>query len=462
MFRKLLLISILNLILFSCVYFSLQHNSVYSHTLGRISDNYERFGDWRNPDIRPVKKPFVTISDNNFENWDAAIYKCIKKTMYADTGCDYEVKGTFFPLFPLVWKVTTLNNIGISFCNYFIFAISIALLITHFLKTDDRNKLLIYFLCIALPSVVVYFIPYTEALFLLCAAFTFIGIAKNKYYLYFISAVLLAMVRPATVFILLAFLAVEGISLVANKSIKTFLKNIALRSVPFALGYFLAIFIQFLYTSSWTTFLDAGVYWNGETFNAIETISDWSKEGFGLSSFAIFFVCVPAFAYLLYSVINQEARKNAYSQDMEGYHHYYVFMASLFYLVGLLLFTLLTSSGNFHSFSRFVLDSPSFYIAIIFFLNYLPSLNKNTILLLCIAPIVLLVIFFLSIDYGGNKLTFNYTGLYLYILIFLFLLFRNKFSLNAQIAFIAILILCSTVWNTYLLNMFFNEAWVFT
>src|ERR1700761_8470463 len=122
MFKKLFIISILNLVLFSCIYSLLQNKTVYNYTLGKISNNYERFGDWRNPDIRPVQKPFAAISNSNFDNWDAAIYKCIKETMYAD-GCDYEVKGAFFPLFPVIWKISSLNSIGISILNYFIFTI---------------------------------------------------------------------------------------------------------------------------------------------------------------------------------------------------------------------------------------------------------------------------------------------------------------------------------------------------
>ncbi|HTA84410.1 MAG TPA: hypothetical protein VK783_15805 [Bacteroidia bacterium] len=462
MWRKLFLISILNLVLFLFIYFALQHYTVYTHTLGKVSQNYQRFGDWQNPDIRRVSQPYIAITNDNFENWDAAIYKCIKQTMYSDTGCYNKIKGAFFPLFPIIWKISSLNNIGISVFNYLLFTLSIALLLIHFLKTDDTGKLFIYSLCISLPSVIVYYIPYTESLFLFCMALTVLGLEKNKYYLYFIPALLLAMVRPATIFVLIAFLVIESVQFITTRNIKMFFKNSALKTAPFALGYLLVIFIQFLSSSSWATFLNAGTYWSGGAIHKITGISDWSAEGFGLSSFSIFFICIPAIVYLAYTLINSTARVQNYAAGEVQKNDSYIFLVSLVYLSAMLVFTLLTSGGNFHSFSRFILNSPLFYLALIFLLNHLTALNKNIILLLWAIPLCLLIGFLFSVGFGGSRFDFSYTGLYLYILLYLFFLFRNRLSFRAQLFICAILILSSTVWNTYLLNMFFNQAWIFT
>ncbi len=457
MLRKFFIIGIVNLIVFLAIYKLLQHDRVYRYTLGTISQNYQMFDDSGNPDIRRVSNPYVSITDDKFDNWDASIYRCIKDNMYADTGCYAKVKGAFFPLFPMVWKILHVNNIEISLFNYLIFIFSVALLIINLYKSSDKNKLLVYAMLISLPSVIVYFIPYTEALFLLCMTLSVIGLIKKKYYLYFIGTILLAMVRPATVFVFLAFLMVEIISLAVNKDLKAFMKNCLQKLLPFLLGYFLAIFIQYLSSSSWTLISDAGTHWSGGIIQKIAGISDWSAEGFGLTTFALFFVCLPVTIYLGYIIWSKQALRAA-SQQTESY----ILMVSMFYMVGITVFIFLTSGGNLHSFSRFILDSPPFYIAIILLLNGSGYVKKNMALMLCTLPLALLIIFLSVADYGGSRMDFSYMGLYLYILVFMFMLFRERLAFKAQLVAAAILVLFSLLWNTYLLNMFFNEAWIFT
>ncbi len=74
-------IGVLNLILFFSTFHLLQQDKVYHATLGLISDNYERVGEWDNYEIVRVEKPYVELKNDNFENWDAVIYKCIKERM---------------------------------------------------------------------------------------------------------------------------------------------------------------------------------------------------------------------------------------------------------------------------------------------------------------------------------------------------------------------------------------------
>jgi hypothetical protein len=457
MLRKLFIIGIVNLFVFLAIYKLLQHNGVYRYTLGAVSQNYQSFGDSGNPDIRRVSNPYVSITDDKFDNWDASIYRCIKDNMYADTGCYAKVKGAFFPLFPMVWKILHVNNIEISLFNYLIFIFSVALLIINLYKSSDKNKLLVYAMLISLPSVIVYFIPYTEALFLLCMTLSVIGLIKKKYYLYFIGTILLAMVRPATVFVFLAFLMVEIISLAVNKDLKAFMKNCLQKLSPFLLGYFLVVFIQYLSSSSWTLISNAGTHWSGGVIQKITGISDWPSEGFGLTAFALFFVCLPVTIYLGYIIRSKQALRAALQQTES-----YILMVSMFYMVGIMVYIFLTSGGNLHSFSRFILDSPPFYITVILLLNGSGCVKKNMALILCTLPLALLIIFLSVADYGGSRMDFSYMGLYFYVFIFLFMFLRERLPFNVQLEVVVIFILVSLLWNTYLLNMFFNEAWMFT
>src|SRR5688572_26117746 len=214
-YTKAFLTSVIYLFAFLLLFVLFQNNTFYSNTLGRISQNYEHVGEFG---VQKVSKPFTQIKNENFERWDACIYQCIKDRHYINEEGYYGyVRGAFFPLFPYTWKLLHLNHIGISLLNYFLFALAVMLLVNNFLKAADNIKLLTFLLFISLPSTVVFSIPYTEAFFIITASLMFMGITKNNYKLYFIAALLLAMVRPATLFVFLSIFSIEVIILLLKK-----------------------------------------------------------------------------------------------------------------------------------------------------------------------------------------------------------------------------------------------------
>lgn len=462
-FVYLISIGILNLFLFAGVFKLLQNEKIYQNTLGRISSNYERKGNWGNYEIVKTSRAFLPVKNENFQTWDAAIYKCMSEKMYSpENDCLGNVRAAFFPLFPFLWKITHVSPIGISIINYFLFIISIALLVSLFLKTPLSNKMITYATLISLPSVIIFYIPYTEALFLFTMTVTAIGILKKKYTIFFTGSFLMSMVRPATAFILIAIAIVEVMILIKNKNYRSFIKEILLKFLPFMLGYACTIFIQYLYTGSWMAMLEAQKHWAGG-INLIKGFSDWSVEGFGLSSFAIFFVCLPSTLIILLLLINwrQKAIRD-YIIKIKARDTDYLFLISVLYLVGIFAFTMITSGGNLHSFFRFTLASPFFYIAVLVFLNHTSEKPLKLFFLIFITLNVLLILFLNLVDYGGDRMQFALSGLYLSVLTSLFLLIKKMIPEPLQIPVIITLILLNTVWNTYLLNVFFSDGWVFT
>ncbi len=459
---NLLIVGIINLTVFLFLFFSFQHYTIYNHSLGLISKNYERTGDWNNPEIKKISKPYTKITNENFETWDASIYKCIKENMYKNTGCYSNVSGAFFPLFPIIWKLLAVNSIGISIFNYLLFITSIALLINYLSSLSGLENILIYCILITLPSTIIYYIPYTESFFLFFMTIWLIGVVKKKYWISFIALTLLAMVRPATIFILFALLAVEFIALFSHKNFKLFIKESFLKLFPFVIGFFFSFLIQFTYSSKWTKFFEAQKYWNSG-FHPINTVSDWSVEGFGLNVFSICFICLPALIFASYTLIKSSKLGDDKNNVLKEVNHLpYLLSVSSYYFIGIFVFTMLTSGGNMHSLFRFIMASPPFYIAVIILLN---SLNfykvKNTILYL-IVPIIFLLLFLLKSAYGGNRFDFSFLGLYLSVLIYLFLWLRPNLQIYTQIIIAGGIILLNIIWNTYMLNMFFCNGWIFT
>ena len=456
-------IGILNLLLFASLFCLFQNDSFYKHTLGLFSENYERIGGWDNFEIKKTAKPFLPITNSNFETWDADIYRCISERMYKSEIEHYgQVRGAFFPLFPLIWKLTNSSPIGISLINYFLFVLSISLLITYLLETSLPKKLFTFAVLITMPSTVIYYIPYTEALFLFTMTIASIGVIQKKYWLYFVGCFLLAMVRPATIFVFLAIILAEVIVFINTKNLSLFIKDISNKSLPFISGYFIAIFIQFLYSGSWMTFLDAQKKWEGG-IQLIKGISDWSVEGFGLTTAAIFFVCVPAILFLLFFAIKKNKMSNGGKiLELNNSGTEYLLLISIFYLIGIFVFTIITSGGNLHSFFRFTLTSPPFYIALIFLLNYLNEKSAQYFIYIFIALMAITILFLNLVDYGGGRIQFSFFGLYMFIATGLFLILKNRLSQPLQLTIASMLIFLNIVWNTYLLNVFFSNAWIFT
>ncbi|MBK9722984.1 MAG: hypothetical protein IPO78_15420 [Saprospiraceae bacterium] len=455
-------IGILNLILFLGVFILFQNEYIYHNTLGLVSENYERIGDWNNFEIKKVSKPFLQIEKDHFDTWDAAIYKCISERMYQpETKCYGQVRAAFFPLFPLLWKLTGSSTIGISMINYLLFMISIGVLIWQFLQTTLYSKYLLYALFISLPSTIVYYLPYTEALFLFTATIMVLGILNKKYWIFFVGCFLMCMVRPATVFVLIPILLIEFLLLLKTKNFSAFLKEAVLKSVPFILAYLCVIWIQYFYTNTWTAFWEAQKSWSGG-IQVFRQISDWSIEGFGLTSFAIFFVCIPVFLLFLYILINKFKNQDPYFLKIANYQVEYLELVSMLYLIGIFLFTCLTSGGNLHSFFRFILASPFFYIFLIIFLNsYSQMSTKWTIRIFSMLTIALFLFLYI-VNYGGNRFQFSFFGLYLLVATSLFLIRYKSLTRSLQILIAIGLILLNTIWNTYLWNMFFSNGWIFT
>ena len=461
---KLFLIGFVQFVLFILIFKALENDKIYHATLGNFSSNYTRVKVDGETQIQQIKAPFVSLTNDHFENWDADIYRSIKDHLYSkDEGIYTNVRGAFFPLFPLIWKFSGLNNIGISVLNYFLFIIALILLLQRFLKIDSKEKLIVFSILTSLPSIIIYGIPYTEALFIFTMAFMIIGHAQNKYWLYFLAALAMAMLRPASSFILLAIIAVDVLCLFSHRNFILFFKTIAKKVTPFASGLVLAILIQYASSSSMSTMSEAQKYWD-IGIGLFRQISDWSLEGFGLNAFSVFFVAFPALLFVLYILIQSRYFKSFFNKETlssEQANRYY-FLVSLFYLSGILVFIFLTTAGNLHSFFRFTMTSPAFYICMLVLLNYLADKKTKQAIPIFAVPFVLLILFLINTEYGGSRMNFSLAGMYLAMLSFCLVYFRKYLSYSLQWIMAAILVLSSLIWNAYMLNVFLTEGWIFT
>ena len=448
--------------LFWGVFSAFQNQTFFDDTLGIVAHSYERTDTETGFNISENSSPYVGVTQEKYLRWDAEIFSFIKDRNYVfEEEFRGEVRAAFFPLFPFLWKMTGLSPRGVSVLNYFIFILSMGLLFAYLqprTPLKNKSKLPFFIALISLPTTIVYHIPYSESLFMLGMTVVVIGVLKEKYGLYFFGALLLAMVRPATVFVLISILAIEAFRFLYNRETNALIKNSILRGTPFVMGYLLVFIIQWTTSGSWTSFFDAHQFWaSGLPENT--WITDWSVEGYGMNVFSIFFIAIPA-CVLSGKIIWENRGNKIANRD-------YLLLSSLLYISGILIFTILTSNGNIHSLFRFIMASPLFYIAaIVLFFDFEKSavdkpklLKLNAIFMgLCISMLAFIAL----MSYGGDISQFKYLGMLLLVGYTFFGINYKRLSRPFGVVVFCALTLMSTVWNTYLLNMMFCNGWTFT
>ncbi len=442
----------------------LQNESIYHSTLGKIAHSYEREPFEKGYRVLFADSAFTTVEDEHMRQWDAAIYECIKDRGYQhEFTCFGYVRAAFFPLFPLLWKVLHLGPTLMCFVNFGIFLGSL-LLLFHLLGATKGKKSIPYFcLAVATPASVIYFMPYSEALFLFSLTLAIAGIFRNHYALFFAGFFLMVTTRPATLFVLLAFLTVEVFALLNGKKIQSFLKDIGKTLLPFALGFAAVVLLQFMQSGSWTLMGSAQSHWDGK-LSIPDHIEDWSFESYGITCFMIFFIALPCLVYLVFRLFQFSAdlkKESLLKTTKDSAKQDFLFMASAAYMAGLLVFTFFTSQGNLHSFTRFTLCSPLFYILMILLPGKLERAPGWLAPAWFLASLTGMILFLAQTGYGGPRWSFVFFGCYLAVALFLFYLFLPRMKTGVLAPLLVLLLFGALLWNCYLFNCFLSNGWIF-
>lgn len=449
------------LIITLLVFILLQHWTVYNYTLGCLSKNYEHLA---NGDIVQHKIPYTSLSESNFLHWDAAHYQNIRDHSYTVNDTFGEACYAFFPMFPWIWKMSHLSARGISLLNYLLFVISLMILSNLFLTKDiSRNqRLLIYALAILLPGSVSFNIPYTESIFLFTFSMACYGLKKNILWLFALSLILFAFSRPAVTIILAAIVGTDIYFALTGRTYQTTLPRIALRIIPILFGTFAALYVQYRFSGHWFKVFEVQRNWGYQAFHFPAKFTDWSAEGYGLSVFTLVGIFVPALIYILSSLFKNFNVKNPMQPvENQKIQEEYLFTLSLFYLLGITLFTLFFRGGSLNGLQRYALATPFFYIVFFSMARNFASITKRLKIGTLLAILVTGTIFFVVNSYSSG-FSFAHNGFYLFVCCFGFLMFMNNFSRRTKIILSFVLFTCLIVWKTYLLNMFLSDGWIFT
>jgi len=435
---------------------------IYDNTLRKITHTYVR--DTANKElIFTVNHPFYYRNAQNLANWDAGIYLDIRNNSYKS-----DWYYAFFPLFPLLWKATGISIIYVGLVNYLIFGISLIILASIFIRKTKKpltDRLILFSLALTLPPIVVYYIPYAEALFTLTFIIAVWGLVKKKYAVYFIFMTLFAMTRPVFTIVGLSMIIIDLLYLIKHKNIPHFIKELVLKLLPLITGTLAVFFIFYFQSGSFLKYFEAiNKYWH-VAFQIPSLIKDWSIEGFGMNVFSIFFIILPSMILLIYNFISyifhDRARelKGIFNGDT-GFIKEYFFHISIVYFWGVFAFTIFYQQGSLNGLSRYIIASPFFYI---FFFFIAVKEIKPIKLLIVLLPALAGGLFMLTgITKLKPEINFSDSGFFTLLLSFIYLFVYRYLNNVIKLILLGLVLLFNIIWITYLYNIYLCNGWIFT
>lgn len=445
------------------IFCSLQNPKVYSNTLGLISSNYFRAISDTSLILQSNKIPFQTPTPENLSHYDGKFYETIKNFGYPDSTAVRKSLFAFFPLFPFVWRISTLPITQIGFLNFGLFIFSLIILIGIYTPLKEKRENLILFTCLLLmPFNLLYFMPYSEACFLFVFTLIIYAAVNSYKYLFYLSLILLGTVRPAVSIIIPAILCTEIIFLLKYRSIKYFLKESLLKIIPILSGFFLVMLYQYQFSKKWFLFFEVQQLWD-HRFRIPSKLFDWSKEGFSMSFFSLFIIGSLLLLLLIYKIKLLFLEKSEKTDQLSMIDNpvrardYFIWL-SIFYSFGIFAFIIFFQGGSLNSLYRYICASPFFYLLFIHhFYSIFSTKEKRFFALL----LLIITIIYSMMPYTRHW-DFADSGFIILVLIFVFYTFKAQLPNWLHISTLILLALYSIIWQTYLYNSFISNGWLFT
>ena len=354
----------------------------------------------------------------------------------------------FFPLFPLIWKATGLNGLGISIFNWVVFCLGMIFICLIF---KDRIKDWMFLLVLLIPMLSVFMIPYTESLFFFCISLGLYGIVKQKYSLYFTGFFLASAVRSSSALLFAVFLCAEIIRYLYSGNIRQSAVNFIKNLLPVISGVAVVIIIQMINGSPrWFFFVEAQKFWGKYLSLPSLPFTDWSEEGKCVTTPFLIMYFVPCVAVIFREFFT--AWKSKDKKPMTLWQ--YVRLLCVLYLTGNVFIAVLTQHGSLNSLARYMLCTPFFvFLLLDTAKNDREPKWRHIYILIGIAAVFICLRHFLH----SNGL-----GIYLVMLGSLLTFFHGRMPKKLLYVLLAAGILFSVVWTAYLYNVFLTDAWIYT
>jgi|WetSurMetagenome_2_1015567.scaffolds.fasta_scaffold16670_2 hypothetical protein len=457
-------IALVFLLMFYCLFFLLQQDIVYRHSLGKITTTYQRLeGHWN---IANVHMPYKKITDQNLVNWDAVGYYYQKN--HNPGPEDVRSSYGFFPMFPWIWKITHIPLKLIGVFNFLLYAISLMVLMKLFLSAEKYgfyDRLIIFTLGLCVPSVIIYLIPYSEAVFTVTFALAIWGLSRRSYWIYFLFMTAFAMTRASVIIVIFAFVVTDFIYLLRYRNFSASLREFVLKITPVIVGMFLVFTWDYYWSGNFFKYYEVqSTYWTNN-LQWPRKLEDWSVEGFGMNIAAIFLLAIPAviFFFSRYSLRPEKGEKkdfpSLFTGDIQQIREYFI-INSIVYFAGFCLYVLMFRGGGIYCLHRFIISSPYFLIFLLGIAEWSKE-RKNNYYLLIWVPLFIIGFLFVRNNMIDPVISFKDSGFFLFALVSLFLFALPKLKGILKYGLILLIAGYAILWFTFLYNSYISCAWIF-
>ena len=427
----------------------LQSPEVYG-MVSPVVKTYEKVsfddGSWT---ANRVEKPFSVVSDEGLLSWDAAHYDEIRRYLYVTTSM-WQGNFAFFPLFPLVWRLSYLGPVGISVLNWMLFAIGLVLVALIFGNSLPWWNCL---LLLCAPYLVIFMVPYSEAVFFLGIAAGLYGLSHNRYWLYFLGFFLACTTRAAGNIIVVAWVIVDVLSAIYSRSGMLQLGRSLLRHLaPVVLGVLAVMLLQHIRGAEhWFEYVLAQREWGKEWAWPSWPFSDWSEEGKSVSQPLVYMLLVPSLVWLALKLWHA-LKPNTPPRTLDTMEQ--IRLLSVLFFVGNVLLALFTQQGSLFSQARLLTCTPFFCILVLdFACSPLPRAWRWGLAAAILVAVLLCLQFF----------THAYMlGAWLVLLLAVMVFFGNTMRPWMRWTLLGITLAINIFWTAYLFDCFLIGGWIFT
>ena len=350
-----------------------------------------------------LKSLFYTdlFSQNHFLNWDAEHYNSIRKDGYQG------FLVAFFPLFPLIWKITHLNVFGIVILNTFLYFISIYYLISK--KKLNTLELILY---LSIPSAIFYYLPYSEAVFFLSSTILIVGVKNDRLLQILLGLLLCALSRPSFTVLIPSLLILE---IYIFTDYKRFFSRMFYYILVCLLGVLIVALIQFQTTGQWFEFFSVQQGWGNQLQLPSLPLTSWGGNMIvRLDGIAVVFGFLSGTFLVLrlfkYSLVKQIPLPREV-------------VLSLSYLGGISLIVFIFRGGSLFSLNRFVFAVPFIIIVVNYYLSRPFYFSKKQIVIIFIS---LLLYWLLFGSYVHIQAFLKYVLVSIYLLLFFLMKIQNR------------------------------------
>ncbi len=451
----------------------LQNKVVYNAVSGVVKTYRVKQAEDGSKSVTREKQPFNRIENERLLQWDADNYKLIADHLY---NPKYVWPGyvAFFPLFPMVWRLTGLSPIGICLLNFVLFVAGLLVLIAATNKAaDNYQQRFAVLLC--MPFLVIFLIPYSEALFFLCISVGLYGLLHNRYWLYFVGFMLGCMTRAAGSILLVAWIIADILYVLQYRlSWRQLFRNLALHLAPVVAGVAAVMLIQSISGHAGLfAFAGAQFEWGKEWSLPTWPLTDWSEESKSVTQPLLFILFLPALAWLCVRLIKamhpngtpqpQAANPVLGQMDSGGGTPqdpvWLVRVLSVLFFVGNIVLALFTQKGCMFSQARLLTCTPFFFFLMMDFGGALRGSSREAkvwrwvVIAFMVLAAVLCRLMLFKAQTLGTLLVFLMTVLVL------FTPFRSK-VVNRVL--LGVTLFLNVYWTAYLFNCFLSGGWIFT